>query len=88
MHSNNNYDETREYILIVADNMITIKLLPDRKTIKIDRNELKVKELIEMLDVDDIESLAIIVDGKLIEDEEYIIKPNNKVVVIRQGVGG
>ena len=68
--------------------MITIKLLPDRKEIKINKNELRVKELIKILDVDDIDSLAVIVDGKLIDDEEYIIKPNNKVIVIRQGIGG
>ena len=74
--------------MIVADNMITIKLLPDRKEIKINKNELRVKELIKILNVDDIDSLAVIVDGKLIDDEEYIIKPNNKVIVIRQGIGG
>ncbi len=68
--------------------MITIKLLPDRKEIKINKNELRVKELIKILNVDDIDSLAVIVDGKLIDDEEYIIKPNNKVIVIRQGIGG
>ncbi|RLG87870.1 MAG: thiamine biosynthesis protein ThiS [Thermoprotei archaeon] len=68
--------------------MITIKLLPDRKEMKINKNELRVKELIKILDVDDMDSLAVIVDGKLIDDEEYIIKPNNKVIVIRQGIGG
>lgn len=68
--------------------MITIKLLPDRKEMKINKNELRVKELIKILDVDDIDSLAVIVNGKLIDDEEYIIKPNNKVIVIRQGIGG
>ncbi len=68
--------------------MITIKLLPDRKEIKINKNELRVKELIKILNVDDIDSLAVIVDGKLIDDEGYIIKPNNKVIVIRQGIRG
>ena len=75
-------------ILIVVDNMIIVKLLPDRKEIKIDKSELKVKDLIKILGVDDIDSLAIIVDGKLIDEEEYIIKPNNKVIVIKQGIGG
>lgn len=68
--------------------MITIKLLPDRKEIRIDKDELRVKELIQILEVDDMDSLAVIVDGKLIDNEEYIIKPNNKVIVIRQGTGG
>ncbi len=68
--------------------MITVKLLPDRKEIRIDKDELRVKELIQVLEVDDIDSLAVIVDGKLIDNEEYIIKPNNKVIVIRQGTGG
>ncbi|MCD6196595.1 MAG: thiamine biosynthesis protein ThiS [Staphylothermus sp.] len=68
--------------------MITVKLLPDRKEIKINKNELRVKELIRTLEVDDMDSLAVIVNGKLIDDEEYIIKPNNKVIVIRQGIGG
>ncbi len=80
--------KTRKYILIDADNMITIKLLPDRKEIRIDKDELKIKELIQILEVDDMDSLAVIVDGKLIDDEEYIIKPHNKVIVIRQGTGG
>ncbi len=68
--------------------MITVILLPDRKEMKINKNELRVKELIKILDVDDMDSLAVIVNGKLIDDEEYIIKPNNKVIVIRQGIGG
>jgi len=68
--------------------MITVKLLPDRKEIKMNKNELRVKELIRILEVDDMDSLAVIVNGKLIDDEEYIIKPNNKVIVIRQGIGG
>ncbi len=68
--------------------MITIKLLPDRKEIRIDKDELRIKELIQILEVDDMDSLAVIVDGKLIDDDEYIIKPNNKVIVIRQGTGG
>ncbi len=78
----------QENILIDAGNMITIKLLPDRKEIRIDKDELRVKELIQILEVDDMDSLAVIVDGKLIDNEEYIIKPNNKVIVIKQGIGG
>lgn len=67
--------------------MIEILVLPDRVKHKINTDKIKVKELVERIK-GDLESLAILVNGKLVEDPDSTIEKRDKVVVIRQATGG
>lgn len=68
--------------------MIKITLLPDKKIITIDRDNVSLKELLKILDINDLESIAIIVNNKLIDNNNYVIKSSDKVLVIKQATGG
>ncbi|RLG80223.1 MAG: hypothetical protein DRO13_04235 [Thermoprotei archaeon] len=67
--------------------LIEILVLPDRVKHKINTDKIKVKELVERIK-GDLESLAILVNGKLVEDPDSTIEKRDKVVVIRQATGG
>ncbi len=68
--------------------MIKITILPDKKVITINKEEVLLKELIKILGEQDLESIAIIVNDKLIDNENHTITSEDKVLVIRQATGG
>jgi len=68
--------------------LIRVLLLPDRKHIVIDRDRVVVRELLVYLSEEDLDSLAIVVNGKLVESVDYIVKTGDEVVVIKQATGG
>jgi len=68
--------------------LIRVLLLPDRKHIVIDRDRVAIRELLGYLGEEDLESLAIVVNGKLVESVDYIVKSDDEVVVIKQATGG
>ncbi len=67
---------------------IKILLLPDRKTIILDNKDMTVKELLEKLEIEDMDSIALIVNNKLIEDQHYVVRGNDKIIIIQQSIGG
>ncbi len=68
--------------------MIKITILPDKKVITINKEKVSLKELMEVLGEQDLESIAIIVNDKLIDNEDNTITSEDKVLVIRQATGG
>ncbi len=67
--------------------MPRILVLPERKTITV-RGNISVSKLLSLLDIDDPDEVAIVVNNKLIDDLSFIIKDYDRVLVIRQGIGG
>ncbi len=67
--------------------MPRILVLPERKTVEL-RGDISVGELLRLLGIDDPDEVAIVVNDKLIDDPSIIIKDNDRVLVIRQGIGG
>ncbi len=64
-----------------------ILILPERRRIKVEKG-IKLKDILRQLDITDPDEVAIIVNGSLIEDPEYILDEKDNVRVIRQGIGG
>ncbi len=55
---------------------------------KINKNELRVKELIKILGVDNLDSLAVIVNGKPIDELNYRLRDDDQIVFATPEVGG
>ncbi len=68
--------------------LIEIMLLPDKKKYRFKEDEVPISEILEALDIDDIESVAIVVNGRLISDLDYVVKEKDKIVLIKQATGG
>ena len=68
--------------------MIEVILLPERRKIKIDRESISIAEILEMLELDDLEGVAILVNDRLVDDQKRVIKSGDRVVLIRQATGG
>ncbi len=66
---------------------VWILILPDNKWIKT-VNGAKIREVLEMIDIDDPDEVAVVVNGRLIEDLEYVLKEGDDVKIIKQGIGG
>lgn len=67
---------------------IKVLVLPDGKFLEVDKEEITLKELLELLGVSDPEEVAVVVDGKLVDEPDTIIRSGVNVKVIFQGVGG
>lgn len=68
--------------------MIEILLLPDRKKISIEQEELKLSQILESLDISELESVAILINNRLVSDKNTIVKKGDRVVLIKQATGG
>lgn len=71
--------------------MIRITVLPERKTYVIDKNEIRAKDLLYYLDIDEPDSVALVINNQLIDLEkegETMIRSHDKVLLIRQATGG
>lgn len=67
---------------------IKVLVLPEGKVLEVGRDEITLKELLELLGVNDPEEVAVVVDRKLVENPGTIIRSGMNVKVIFQGVGG
>ncbi len=65
-----------------------VRILPDNKEIEIENtNSMTVKEILSKLDLD-IDDILVVVNGKVIEDPNYIVTKNAEVKLVRLGSGG
>jgi sulfur carrier protein ThiS len=69
------------------NNQIYILLLPENKWLRT-RTGSKIRDILRILNIDDPDEVAVVVNGKLIEDLEYVLKEDDDVKIIRQGIGG
>ncbi|MEM0380129.1 MAG: MoaD/ThiS family protein [Desulfurococcaceae archaeon] len=68
--------------------MIDILILPERRKMRIEREEMRLNEILELLDIDEFNSVAVLVNNKLVNEENYLVKKGDKVVLIKQATGG
>jgi len=68
--------------------LIEVLLLPDRKRVVVPWDRARVQDLLKLLDGDDLDSLAVVVNGKLVETVDYEIKSGDDVIIIKQATGG
>lgn len=68
--------------------MVEVLILPERRRIKVEREELTITEVLELLDIDELDSVAILINNRLITDPNYVVKRNDRVVLIKQATGG
>uniref|UniRef100_A0A7C4D7Y6 MoaD/ThiS family protein n=1 Tax=Staphylothermus marinus TaxID=2280 RepID=A0A7C4D7Y6_STAMA len=68
--------------------MIDILILPERRKMRIEREEMRLNEILKLLDIDEFNSVAVLVNNKLVNDENYLVKKGDKVVLIKQATGG
>jgi len=67
---------------------VKVRILPDNKEIEIENtNSMTVKEILSKLDLD-IDDILVVVNGKVIEDPNYIVTKNAEVKLVRLGSGG
>ena len=65
-----------------------IRILPDNKEIEIEtKNNMTVQEIVSKLDLD-LDDILVVVNGKVIEDPNYIITEDAEVKLVRVGSGG
>ncbi|NPA99347.1 MAG: thiamine biosynthesis protein ThiS [Crenarchaeota archaeon] len=67
--------------------MIRVLVLPDRKEFVFRESRLKLKEILERLGIDDPDSVAVVINGHLVDDPEYVVE-SGEVKIIVQGIGG
>jgi len=68
--------------------LIDILILPERRKMRIEREEMRLNEILKLLDIDEFNSVAVLVNNKLVNDENYLVKKGDKVVLIKQATGG
>ncbi|ADI31163.1 MoaD/ThiS family protein [Staphylothermus hellenicus] len=71
--------------------MIKVMILPDRKTLIVDKKSIKAKKLLDLLGIDDPDSVALVINDRVIDldrEGENMIKERDKVLMIRQAIGG
>ncbi len=65
-----------------------IRILPDNKEIEIETtNNITIQEILSKLNLD-LDDILVVVNGKVIEDPNYIIKEDAEVKLVRVGSGG
>jgi sulfur carrier protein ThiS len=68
--------------------MPEILILPENKKI-ISKEGVSIKYIIRSLGFTDPDEVAIIINDELIElSDEYIIRKHDRIIIIRQGIGG
>lgn len=68
--------------------MIKVVVLPDNVVVEVDKLRVKVKELLKIVGEDSLENVAVLVNDRLLEDEELEVSSDDRVVVIKQPIGG
>lgn len=68
--------------------MIKVVVLPDNVVVEVDKPRVKVKELLKIVGEDSLENVAVLVNDRLLEDEEREVSSDDRVVVIKQPIGG
>lgn len=68
--------------------MIKAVVLPDKREFVFKEKRLRLRDVLERLGIDDLDSVAIIYNGHLIDDPDYIIESGGEVKIILQGIGG
>jgi len=67
---------------------VKIRILPDNKEIEIETtNNITIQEILSKLNLD-LDDILVVVNGKVIEDPNYIIKEDAEVKLVRVGSGG
>lgn len=65
-----------------------IRILPDNKEIEIETtNNITIQEILSKLNLD-LDDILVVVNGKVIEDPNYIITEDAEVKLVRVGSGG
>ncbi|NPA98220.1 MAG: thiamine biosynthesis protein ThiS [Crenarchaeota archaeon] len=67
--------------------MIRVLVLPDRKELVFKESRLKLKEILERIGIDDPDSVAVVINGHLVDDPEYVVE-SGEIKIIVQGIGG
>ena len=67
--------------------MPEVLILPDNRRIKVEPGTPIVK-LLESIGIRNPEDAAVVVNNKLIEDTRYVIRENDRIRIIFQGIGG
>ena len=68
--------------------MVKIRILPDNKEIEIETtNNTAIQVILSKLDLD-LDDILVVVNGKVIEDPNYIITEDAEVKLVRVGSGG
>ncbi len=68
--------------------MIKAVVLPDKREVVFKEKRLTLREILEKLGIDDPDSVAIVYNGRLIDDPDYVIESGGEVKIILQGIGG
>ncbi len=68
--------------------MIKAVVLPDKREVVFKEKRLRLREILRKLGIDDPDSVAIVYNGHLIDDPDYIIESGGEVKIILQGIGG
>jgi len=67
---------------------VKIRILPDNKEIEIETtNNITIQEILSKLNLD-LDDILVVVNGKVIEDPNYIITEDAEVKLVRVGSGG
>ncbi len=67
--------------------MIRVLVLPDRKEYVFRESRLRLREILEKLGIDDPDSVAVVINGHLVDDLDYVVE-SGEVKIIIQGIGG
>ena len=67
--------------------MIRVLVLPDRKELVFRDSRLRLREILEKLGIDDPDSVAVVINGHLVDDLDYVVE-SGEVKIIIQGIGG
>jgi len=68
--------------------VIKVKILPDNTVVEINRDEITVEELLNILDIRDLDTVSIIVNETLIDNSKYVLRSSDKIILIIQATGG
>lgn len=68
--------------------MIRIRILPDNRKIEIKaESNVTLRKIISMIDLD-LDDILVVVNGKVIEDPDYVIDKDAEIKLVRVGSGG
>ncbi len=67
--------------------MPEVLILSDNRRIKVEHGT-PIGKLLESIGIHEPEDAAVIVNNKLIEDIRYVIRENDRIRIIFQGIGG
>ncbi len=67
--------------------VIKARIIPDKTIIIIDDDQVKVRELVKKAGFD-FDEVIVIVNGRIIDNEDFSVSGKDEVMIVRVGTGG